>query len=323
MTLATSSRLATSRHPSTATHAHQTCSVTGPLARLDSAFSPSLFRSHADVAIDLLKAYLSDTSLRGLALVDPEVLRDRVRVLTSADATSTPRLEDRLASLLTLYISTGIQVHSPGFMGRQFSGVVPLGAIIDLVSSTVNQPSSFYEAAQLPNVVERLMAEELNQFIGWDRDRFAMVTTSGASLGTLTALLACAPQQVSRYLVKGGCYAPRDRRPAIAIGEHAHYSIQRAAGIIGIGDDQIVHLPSNHKYQICADKAARCIHEAQRRGLDVFFVAASAGSTSVGAFDPLSELAGVAQEAGAWLHVDGRMRQLAPFSQASPQLKGS
>ncbi|OBQ25510.1 MAG: hypothetical protein AN485_24610, partial [Anabaena sp. MDT14b] len=64
-------------------------------------------------------------------------------------------------------------------MGRQFSGVIPLAALIDLISSIVSQPSSFYEAGQLPNVVERIMADEFNQFIGWNPDTFAMVTTSG------------------------------------------------------------------------------------------------------------------------------------------------
>jgi L-2,4-diaminobutyrate decarboxylase len=270
------------------------------------AFDPRLFRQAAETAIGILEDHLGDTSIRGLELADPAVLERTARALmTTEHERIAPLDSSKLAAIIDLYIRTGIQVHSPGAMGRQFSGAVPLAALIDLVSSVVNQPSSFYEASQLPNVAERIMTEQLGRFIGWDPDRMAMVTTSGGSLANLTALLAARNDRFPQSWSDGIAGLASHVRPAIAVGQDAHYSVTRAAGILGIGDAQIVRLPLNHRRQICAAQAGPALDAARRRGLDVFCLVASAGTTSVGAFDPLDELADLARTHDLWLHVDG------------------
>jgi len=267
-------------------------------------FDPAAFRRAATRVVSRLEAYLRDCSTRGVALTSPAALLEAARNLMSTEDAAGSLDERRLDAIIDLYIRTGIQVHSPGFMGRQFSGVMPLAAVVDLISSTVNQPSSFYEAAQLPNVAERIMAEELNRFVGWEPGRFAMVTTSGASLANLTAMLAARHSQFPDVWTRGLAAAGGDARPAIAIGDDAHYSVCRAAGILGIGEEQIVRLPMNRRRQIRVDCVRPVLRAAAERGLRVFCLVASAGTTSVGAFDPLEELAAVAAEEDVWLHVD-------------------
>ncbi|TKA09570.1 pyridoxal phosphate-dependent decarboxylase family protein [Actinacidiphila oryziradicis] len=270
------------------------------------AFDAKLLRDNSETAVSRLEDHLADLSVRGLDLIDPAALSQAARALMTTEHESiAPFDEKRLNAIIDLYIRTGIQVHSPGYMGRQFSGVVPLGGVIDFVSAVVNQPSSFYEAAQLPNVAERIMADELNRFIGWDPGSFAMVTTSGGSLANLTALLAARNKMFPDFW-SDGSPAPAGRaRPAIAVGADAHYSVSRAAGIMGIGEGQIVRLPINRDHQICMDRARPTLDEAERRGLKVFCLVASAGTTSVGAFDPIDELGDLAREKNIWLHVDG------------------
>ncbi|MGK4580101.1 pyridoxal phosphate-dependent decarboxylase family protein [Kitasatospora sp. HPMI-4] len=253
-----------------------------------------------------LESHLADFSIRGLDLIDPEVLTQAARALMTTERENIAAFDEkRLTEIIDLYVRTGIQVHSPGYMGRQFSGVVPLAGVIDFVSSVVNQPSSFYEAGQLPSVAERLMAEELNRFIGWEAESFAMVTTSGGSLANLTALLAARNKMFPDFWSGGSPVSDGQPRPAVAVGADVHYSISRAAGILGIGEAQIVRLPLNEAQQIAIDQVGPTLEEAERRGLKVFCLVASAGTTSVGAFDPLDELGDLAREKGIWLHVDG------------------
>lgn len=270
------------------------------------AFDPRLFRRNAETAVAKLEHHLADSSIRGLDLTDPELLLQAAKgLMTSEHQSIAPFDQDKLAAIIDLYVRTGIQVHSPGYMGRQFSGVVPLAGVIDFVSSVVNQPSSFYEAGQLPSVVERLMADELNQFIGWEPGRFGMVTTSGGSLANLTALLAARNDKFPRFWSEGAGALDGEPRPAVAVGDDVHYSVSRAVGIMGIGGDQVVRLPLNRERQICMQQARPAIEAAEQRGLRVFCLVASAGTTSVGAFDPLDELADLAREKDIWLHVDG------------------
>lgn len=269
-------------------------------------FDPEAFRVNAEVAVKKLEKYLSDTSIKGLSLIEPSVLMKKAKKLMTEKRDGIYSFDEKkFGEIIDLYISTGIQVHSPGYMGRQFSGVIPLAGIFDLINSIVNQPSSFYEAGQLPNVAERIMAEEFNRFIGWEKDSFTMVTTSGGSLANLTALLAARNDKMPRIWSEGVSGLEGVSRPAIAVSEEAHYSVFRAAGILGIGSEQIVKLPTNSRKQICLEKVLPTIEAAEKKGLKIFCIVASAGTTSFGAFDPINELADIAREKNMWIHVDG------------------
>ncbi|HAC65293.1 MAG TPA: diaminobutyrate decarboxylase [Cyanothece sp. UBA12306] len=269
------------------------------------AFNPQLFRKNVEVVVSKLEEYLADSSIRGIELINPyKLLQQAKEIMNAPNKTWGSGEQEKLEAIIDLYLKTGIAIHSPGYMGRQFSGVIPLAGIIDLVNSTINQPSSFYEAAQLPNVVEEIMAHELNQFIGWEPGTFAMVTTSGGSLGTLTALLAARNDKFPQLWSQGFSALEGQGRPAIAVGD-AHYSISRAAGILGIGEEQIVRLPLNEKKQICLEKVRPTLEAAAQKGLNVFAMVASTGTTTMAAFDPIEQLADIAQEKNIWLHVDG------------------
>lgn len=277
---------------------------TAPKDSLRAAFEPSLFRRNSETVTARLESHLADLSVRGLELADPGDLARAARALMTTERDGIAGFDEkRLAAIVDLYVRTGIQVHSPGYMGRQFSGAVPLAGIIDFVGSVVNQPSSYYEAGQLPIMAERIMADELNRFIGWEPGRFAMVTTSGGSLANLTALLAARNRACPGIWARG---EHRGRgRPAIAVGEDVHYSVTRAAGVLGIGETRIVRLPVDRRGRIAARRVPRVLAAAERRGLEVFCLVASAGTTALGAFDPIDELAGIAARRGIWLHVDG------------------
>jgi L-2,4-diaminobutyrate decarboxylase len=271
-------------------------------------FSPELFLEYSTVAAACLKTYLEDTSVRGLSLMDPDdLLKEAGRLMTRKTDEIDDFDQQRFRSILNLYIRTGIQVYSPGYMGRQFSGAVPLTGILDLVNSILNQPSSFYEAAQLPNVAERIMADELNRFIGYGRQQFTMVTTSGGSLANLTALSAARNDRFPEVWTEGFAAACRRKgcRPTLAVSEDVHYSIIRSAGILGIGERNIIRLPVDGEGRICAAKTPDLLDRARKNGADVFCLVASAGTTSRGAFDPIDSLADIAAEQGIWLHVDG------------------
>ncbi|MEW1862219.1 pyridoxal-dependent decarboxylase [Streptomyces sp. NPDC088194] len=271
------------------------------------AFGPAHFRTAAERTLGQLARHIGDHSVRGLELTDPRVLAKTARSLMTRERERVAGFDgDRLAAIVDLYLETGIQVHSPGAMGRQFTGSVPLAAVVEFAGSVANQPSSFYEAAQLPKVAEQIMAAELNAYIGWDPGRFCMTTTSGGSLANLTALLAARNRAFPGFWADGAAaFGGRGARPAIAIGADAHYSVARAAGVIGVGESQIVRLPLNAAKQIDPDAARSTLDAAKARGLDVFCLVASAGTTALGAFDPLDELGDLAREMGLWLHVDG------------------
>ncbi|BDD03231.1 pyridoxal phosphate-dependent decarboxylase family protein [Aureibacter tunicatorum] len=263
-------------------------------------FDPEEFKDNVGLVVSKLSKYLSDKSIRGINLYEPETLMKKIEAMTILE--NPEGTKEKLSEIVDLYIKTAIQVHSPGYMGRQFSGVYPLAGVMDFVSSVLSQPASFYEAGQLPIAIEKVMAHEFNKFIGYTGD-FEFVTTTGGSLANMTALLAARNHRYPNVWDKG-LDGLEGLKPAIAVSESIHYSISRAAGIIGIGENQIVKIPLNERKQICIGKVESTIIEARQRGLDVFCLVGAAGSTSVGAFDNIEELAEIAEKLDLWLHID-------------------
>lgn len=268
------------------------------------AFSAQSFADAAKIAAEKLHELLDGDDIRGVFLEKPADLQDAARALM-APPDEAGFDAGRFADILDLYIRTTIKVHSRGYMARQFSSVVPVAAVFDMVTAMAPQPASYYEAGQLANVADRIMAEEFGRLIGWEPGSFAMVTTSGASLANMTAVLAARNRVLAGSWADGVDPNGRGRgRPAIAIGADAHFSASRVAGILGLGDNQVVRLPLNEHRQIDLDGARAALAAADARGLDVFCIIAAAGTTSVGAIDPIEGLAELAHERGGWLHVD-------------------
>ena len=54
------------------------------------------------------------------------------------------------------------------------------------------------------------------------------------------------------------------------------------------------------------DHLRKLIEDDKKKGFYPFFVNATAGTTVIGAFDPINAIADVCQEHGIWLHIDVR-----------------
>ncbi len=290
--------------------------------QFDAAFSVENFIGAIEIAANKIGGLLNDQSIRGVSLQRPQTLISAARTLMSGDEKKLFD-PDRFSAIVDLYLRTGIQVNSRGYLARQFSSVVPVSAVFDLITAMAPQPASFYEAGQLANAVDKIMAEEFGRLIGWPAGSFDMVATSGTSLANLTAVLAARNRRLAGSWEHGVAFTKRKGRPAIAMGMDAHFSVTRLAGILGIGQNQIIRLPLNALRQICPDKAAATLRSAADCGLDVFCIVAAAGTTSIGANDPLAELADLARAHDAWLHVDAAHNGAFLVSDSlRPRLKG-
>lgn len=274
-----------------------------PRLDLDEVFSVETLKTANDVALESLVAYLEEDALVGVHLVPPNELLVKARELMSTDSGDGHFPVERFREIIDLYLRTAIHLRSRGYMGRQFSSVLPVTGVFEMILAMAPQPASFYEAGQLANVADKIIADEFAGFLDWAPGTFDMISTSGGALANLTAMLAArnahAPHSWSM-----GVGTATGRRLAIAASADAHYSVTRAAGVLGIGDASIVLLPLNEQRQIDVGGAIRALEEAKFQGLDVFCLVASAGTTSVGAIDPLAELAHYARAQGIWMHVD-------------------
>lgn len=87
----------------------------------------------------------------------------------------------------------------------------------------------------------------------------------------------------------------------------AHSSIEKAARIAGIGSQHLRLIEVDSEFAMNPKALVAAIRKDKARGLLPFFVAATCGTTSSNAFDPLKELGRICREEGCWLHVDSAM----------------
>jgi glutamate decarboxylase/sulfinoalanine decarboxylase len=92
---------------------------------------------------------------------------------------------------------------------------------------------------------------------------------------------------------------------AVFVSQEAHYSFQKAVNLLGIGSRFLYAVPSDDQGRMLPDQLLQCLEQSKQRGERPFFIGATAGTTVLGAFDPLPPIAQIAQEWGLWLHVDG------------------
>src|SRR5207302_215989 len=71
-----------------------------------------------------------------------------------------------------------------------------------------------------------------------------------------------------------------------------------------LGECIVRHIPLDGKYKIISAELAKQIDADKAAGLNPFLVVASAGTTDVGAIDPLSEIGAIAKQHGLWYHID-------------------
>ena len=87
----------------------------------------------------------------------------------------------------------------------------------------------------------------------------------------------------------------------------AHSSIEKAMGIAGLGRQNLRLIEVDASFAMRPDLLAAQLERDRAAGLRPCFVAATIGTTSSNAVDPLPEIGRICRAAGVWLHVDAAM----------------
>ncbi|MFJ4920317.1 pyridoxal phosphate-dependent decarboxylase family protein [Streptomyces sp. NPDC088725] len=177
----------------------------------------------------------------------------------------------------------------------------------DLAVSALNPSQDSWDQAPAATAMETLLLQELAQLVGYDPGRAAGVLTSGGTESNLMGLMlardrvlgAATGQQIELSGVAG-----RGARPRILASAAAHFSVQRAAALLGLGEDAVLPVPVDRHLRMEPAALAEALDGCARRGELPVAVVATAGTTDTGAIDPLRACAELAAAHGAWLHVD-------------------
>ncbi|MFZ5608708.1 MAG: pyridoxal phosphate-dependent decarboxylase family protein [Pseudomonadota bacterium] len=190
----------------------------------------------------------------------------------------------------------------PGVMRTghpRFFGYIPtpsnfVSAMADALIAGLNVFAGVAQANEAASLIEVETVRWLAREVGLPDGAGGMVH-AGGSLANLAGLA------VAREVHLGG----PDPRAVVYMGEETHSCIARALQVLGFTKARIRLIDSDPHFRIDAAKLAHAIAADKAAGLNPAIIAASAGTTNVGAIDPLDRLADLAGAHGLWLHVDG------------------
>ncbi|WP_408002960.1 pyridoxal-dependent aspartate 1-decarboxylase PanP [Pseudoalteromonas sp. P1-9] len=91
---------------------------------------------------------------------------------------------------------------------------------------------------------------------------------------------------------------------AILVSERGHYSLGKAADVLGIGRSNIVSIETDHNNRVDLAKMREKANELAEKGIKVMAIVGVAGTTETGNIDPLNEMADLAEEINCHFHID-------------------
>lgn len=259
---------------------------------------PAELRAALHATADIVADYLEDVERYAvLPAVRPGELRGR---LDGPPPEAPQPLAGILRDVEAHVVPNVTHWQHPGFFAYFPASASAIGLLGELVSSGLNANAFLWRTSPVGTELEGITIDWLRQGLGLP-DGFDGVYNDTASTSSLAAL-AAARQQATGAASQAGLRASPPLR--IYASAEAHSSIERAAMILGIGQEGMRAIPANRERAMRPHELARAIAADRAAGWLPAAVVATVGTTSTTAVDPVVAIADVCAAEGLWLHVD-------------------
>ncbi|HEX4841908.1 MAG TPA: pyridoxal-dependent decarboxylase [bacterium] len=261
---------------------------------------PEQFRAAAHKAADWVADYLAEMERYPvLAQTVPGAIRRR---LPSRPPQQGERMETILADFESTIVPGITHWNHPGFLAYfAITGSGP-GIIGELLMAALNVNGMLWKTSPAATELEDVTLEWLRAMLDLPTEFFGIIMDT-ASVASLCAI-AAAREAVAehQFRVRGMAGGPRLR---LYTSVESHSSIEKAAIVLGIGQEGVRKIPVDHDLRLEATALAAAIAEDRRAGWRPFCVVATVGTTSTTSIDPVAAIAEICRREELWLHVDG------------------
>ncbi|WP_051966481.1 pyridoxal phosphate-dependent decarboxylase family protein [Kitasatospora mediocidica] len=209
---------------------------------------------------------------------------------------------DALARLTELLAHGAADPADPACAAHLHCPPLAVAVAADLAADALNPSMDSWDQAPAATVLETELLAELAVLVGYRPELAAGVLTSGGTESNLLGLMLARDQILPGRPEMDG--VDPGTRPRIFASRAAHFSVQRAAAVLGLGERAVVAVDVDRELRMDGAALGAALAAAVRDGQTPIAVVATAGTTDTGAVDPLHRCADLAAEYGAWLHVD-------------------
>jgi len=251
------------------------------------------------------------------------------RIFDQAAVPDSPALiKDVLSEIKNKVIGHSVKVGNPYYIGHMTSAIPYFMILLEMIIAALNQNQVKIETAKASSFVERELVAWLHRLVFNRTNKFyekniqnprialGNVTADG-TLANMTALLVAREKAFPPDgKFPGSRMMGMDRalrhygydRGVIIVSERGHYSIKKAANILGIGEHNVLNIGVDDNNRIDIKKLRRKINSLQRGKVGnrtkIIAIMGIAGTTETGSVDNLQKIGEIAREVGTHFHVD-------------------
>ncbi len=189
----------------------------------------------------------------------------------------------------------GLNPASGGHLGYIPGGGIYYSALGDYLADVFNRYAGVFYASPGAVRMENMLIRWMCDLVGYPAESHGNLTTSG-SLANMIAVVVARDGK--------GIKSADIARSVIYLSKQTHHSIDKAIRVAGLGECIVRHVPLDDRFKMIASELSAMIEADKAAGLNPFLVVASAGTTGVGAIDPLVEIGHLAKTHGLWYHID-------------------
>ncbi len=250
-------------------------------------------------ASELIVKYLNNADINNTPTVDyksPENLKKVFDINISDAGIDYPEL----FNYLDKYLKYSVNTRNKQFFNQLYAGTNIPGFLGEVFSALSNTSMYTYEVAPAATLIEKYLIKKMCSIAGFKNGSGIFVT--GGSNANLIAMFSARNKIFPQGKTQGMQNAPKF---TAFVSDQAHYSFGTAANLLGLGSGALIKVKSDKYGKIIPEELEKEILTSKQRNETPFFVAGTVGTTLLGAFDPIYEIAEIAKKYNCYMHVDG------------------
>src|SRR5438270_1038213 len=176
------------------------------------------------------------------------------------------------------------------------------GILAEILSAPLNVNAMTWRTCPAATELETIVVDWLRQWVGLP-EQFGGVVYDTASVGIMHAL-AVAREEAAPATRELGLTDRNLPRFRIYTSDQAHSAAEKAAIALGIGEENVVRIPSDNQFRMDVNSLGRSVAQDRQKGVHPTAVVATVGTTATASVDPIPDIAKICKKEKMWLHID-------------------
>lgn len=215
------------------------------------------------------------------------------------DLKEEPITDENFEEILRALILATPRTATAGFFNQLFGGRNDKAVLGELLAVMLNNSMYTFKAGGAQIGVEKILLRKVCELIGWDTKSDGTLAPGG-SMTNLMAMIMARDQAQEQAKATG-----IQEKLMVYTSAESHYSIPKNASFCGIGRDHVRYVPTDLQGRLIPSALEEMIVADIQNGYTPALVNLTAGTTVLGAFDPILSTQEICNKYNIWLHVDG------------------